>query len=129
MLCQSLVFFSFVFLGLAGAIVGSSAEMKISFKPLKGGMELSSGQSPKRFFCLKDQITYKLEAGNQWMNVSGKYATLSFDLEDNHLNIESHNQEKMLLPNQFRLQCLKSEVSVKLGRYIEVVESAGVESK
>ncbi len=97
--------------------------MQVSFKPIKGGIELDAGTGTKKFICSKDQVSYKTELGGQVVNNYGRYLTLTFNLNDNHFDIENHLQERLLAPNQIRLSCLKNEVNVKIGRYVEVVDS------
>lgn len=102
--------------------VALAQDMRVSVKPMKHGVILNAGSGDKQFVCVKGEVTHELQISGRKVTTKGKFLTITFDLEDQHLSMEAHNQVRPLLTNQVRLTCVQEELQVKVGSAIDVTD-------
>lgn len=109
---------------VAPAMALAQSDLVVTSKPLPKGIQLDAGSGPKDFICVKGKITHKVNLAGRIVNTSGTFLILTFDLQDQHLSMEVHNQQRPLRTNQVRLTCdKKDQVQVKVGSEIELAEA------
>lgn len=112
-------------LALVGLLGGLAAaqDMAVSVRPVSHGVILNAGSGDKKFLCVKGEVTHELNLSGRKVMTKGKFLTVTFDLEDQHLSMEAHDQVRPLLTNQVRMTCAKNdEVQVKVGSLVEVTD-------